>query len=227
MTRLLISIASLTLLAAPLAAQDSAFYVKGGLTLSQGDSRDMTQNGHGTTVEVGTVLTPSRWDGLQARLYTGVMTLKGDSGFRPWVRADVGNGPEYLSYAAFQALPADTRSSATILEQKFAYDIRGTFVGADIVWPFSLADRAVSVFTGPSLHQWFVDRLNPAQAEADRAFRAGWRLGVTCQVAAATQLELTYVHSEWRSKDVTKMPYEKGANPSRPGYLSMTASYRF
>ncbi len=230
MTRPMTAITALGLACASFAQaaeEPRNLYVKGGLALSQGDSRDMTGNGRGYTVEFGTVFAPTRWDGLQARLYAGVMNLKGDPAFQPWLRVDVGNGPETMAYTAFQALPDATRQSASVLEQRFSYDLRSTFAGLDIVWPFTVADRAVSVFTGPSLHQWFVDRLNPARPEADREFRAGWRLGATCQVAEQTQLELAYVQSEWRSKDTTKMPYEKGANPSRPGYLSLTATYRF
>lgn len=230
MTRLITSLAALCLASTAVirAADEPAnLYVKAGFALSQGDSRDMTRNGRGTTVECGVVLSPSRWDGLQARLYLGLMNLNGDRDFKPWYRADVGNGSERISYDAFQALPEDTRKNASIFEQRFSYDLRSTFAGLDIVWPFRVADHAVSVFTGPSLHQWFVDRLNPAQPEGDRAWRAGWRLGASCQVAERVQVELAYVQSEWRSRTPNVMPYEQGANPSRPGYISATASYRF
>lgn len=210
MKRTTIMIAGLALAAAatPLSAGDPLnLYVKGGLVSSQGDARDMTNNGRGFTLELGYNGAPESWKGLQYRVYAGTVSMLGDSAFKPWFRVDPGDG--------------------TVLEQKFSYDLRGNFLGFDMIHPIKVGNQSFTAFLGPSLHQWFVTRLNPNEAQADRNWRAGWRLGLGYPVTKDVDLNLTYVFTEWRSKDSATMPYEKGGNPSRPAYLTLTASYHF
>lgn len=227
MTRKLTSLALMLLVPATLATaaeEPHDYYVKAGFTSAQGNARDMTRNGHGYSVELGTIFSPKDWDGVQGRVYLGITTMKGDHGFKPWLKT--ANHGQIL-YTDFLALDPDVQSADTIYEQRFSYDLRGNIVGFDLMYPFKVGDRNVTIFTGPSLHQWAVERVSPYAPQADRNFRGGWRLGVSTEVAERTSIELNYVLTEWRSKQSTDMPFEQGANPSRPAYITLTASYRF
>lgn len=230
MKRTTIMIAGLALAAAatPLSAGEPLnLYVKGGLVSSQGDARDMTNNGRGYTLEFGYHGAPESWKGLEYRVYAGMVSMLGDSAFKPWLRVDQGNGSEVIPYAQYQALTASQQSAITVFEQKFSYDLRGNFFGFDMIHPIKVGNQSFTAFLGPSLHQWFVTRLNPKEAQADRNWRAGWRVGIGYPVTKDVDLNLTYIFTEWRSKDTATMPYEKGGNPSRPAYLTLTASYHF
>ncbi|GLH71756.1 hypothetical protein GETHLI_02580 [Geothrix limicola] len=230
MKRTAIMIAGLALAAAatPLFAEGPLnLYVKGGLVSSQGDARDMTNNGHGYTLEFGYTGAPESWKGLQYRVYAGMVTMPGDAGFKPWLRVDQGNGSEVIPYSEYQAMSASQQSSMTVFEQKFSYDLRGNFFGFDMIHPFTVGSQSFTAFLGPSLHQWFVTRVNPNATQGDRNWRAGWRLGLGYPVTKDVDLNLAYVFTEWRSKNSATMTYEKGGNPSRPAYLTLTASYHF
>jgi len=227
MTNKLTSLALMLLVPATLATaaeEPHDYYIKAGFTSAQADARDMTRNGHGYSVELGTVFAPQSWDGVQGRAYVAITTMKGDHGFKPWLRtANQG----HILYSDFLALDPAAQSSDTIYEQRFSYDLRGNVVGMDVMYPFQVANRKMTVFTGPSLHQWAVERVSPYMPQPDRSLRAGWRLGLSTEVCERTSVELNYVITEWRSKQSSDMPYEVGGNPSRPAYITLTASYRF
>lgn len=230
MKRTTIMIAGLALAATatPLLAEGPLnLYIKGGLVSSQGDTRDMTGNGRGYTLELGYIGAPASWDGLQYRVYGGMVSIPGDSGFSPWLRVDRGNGSETIPYSEYQALTPSQQSGMAVFERKFSYDVRGHFFGFDMIHSVKVGNIPFNVFLGPSLHQWFVTRVNPNEAQGDRNWRAGWRVGLGYPVAKNVEVNLTYVFTEWRSKDAATMPYEKGGNPSRPAYLTLAGAYRF
>lgn len=109
----------------------------------------------------------------------------------------------------------------------YTYNLRGDFIGADVIYtPWEKAP--VHVFTGPVFTQYYIERIQSISPQVgDRAFKVGWRLGASYDINQAWQLGLAYTQTEWRSRDVGTVPYEQGFNPSRPAYISVTASYRF
>jgi hypothetical protein len=212
--------------AAPFAqAQWKDFYIKGGFASPQGDSRDMTHDSKGFTFEGGYVVTPKLWDG-EVRFYVGYVKMGGDTKFKPWIQGTDGDGnPVHMDYGQFSALTASEQKAYTITEQKFTYDLTGHTFGIDFAFPFKAFGKNFSVFTGPSLHQWYVVKTNPKETLHERNVKTGWRLGTTYKHDEHLEFSLAYTATEWRS--VAEQPFEQGANPSRPCYLSLTAGYRF
>jgi len=200
-------------------------YIKGGFASPQGDSRDMTNKSKGFTFEAGYIVTPTSWEG-EVHFYVGYVKMGGDANYDSWLRGYDPNGNIVkISNAAYQALPTATQANYTILEQKFTYDMTGHTYGVDFVFPFKVCDKNITVFTGPSLHQWYMVQLNPKMPIMERNLKTGWRLGTTYRQNEHLEYSVAYTQTEWRSSST--QPFEQGANPSRPAYLSLTASYRF
>jgi len=205
-------------------AQWKDFYIKGGIVSPQGDSRDMTQDTKGFTFEAGYIVKPTLWPG-EVHFYLGYVKMGGNNKFKPWVKGAGPDGPFKMDYDKFQAMPASQQGDYSIYEQKFSYDMTGHVFGMDFVFPFEACSKKFSVFTGPSLHQWYMVKTNPQQAITERNLKAGWRLGGTYRHNDQVEFSVTYTATEWRSTD--QEVFEMGANPSRPSYLSITAGYRF
>jgi hypothetical protein len=201
------------------------YYLKAGYANPQADSRDMTHRTlKGFTVEGGYIFHPTSWQG-EVRAYFEYVKMGGDGGYQPWVSGydAKGNQIDHLPYSTYANDPA--MSSYTIKEQHFSYDMTGHVFGVDFCFPFEVQGQNFSVFTGPSLHTWHMVRLSPMRTEGDRSLKAGWRLGLDYHLSQHMDLSTTYTATEWRSS--SDMPFEQGGNPSRPAYLSITATYKF
>jgi hypothetical protein len=111
--------------------------------------------------------------------------------------------------------------------REFTYNLRGNILGGDLIYkPWD--NLPVRIFTGPCFTQYYIERLQSVSPQmGDRSFKIGWRLGASYEVQKNWQLGLAYTQTEWRSRADSDEPYEAGINPSRPAYVSLTATYRF
>lgn len=207
----------------PALATDNVVVIKGGLISPQGDARDLTHTSKGYTLEMGLRMVPEIWGGTVAFMpYAGLVKADGDPKFRAWVKYNDGTvgGP----------LPAGNYTPgviSTIVDQKYTYNLRGDYAGFDVIYkPWS--NLPVHIHTGPILTQYFIERLQPYEVPmGDATTKIGWRVGATYDLDKQWQIGVAFTQTEWHSRSKAVLPYEQGFNPSRPAYLSFTASYGF
>jgi outer membrane receptor protein involved in Fe transport len=125
-------------------------------------------------------------------------------------------GVEFLVYGGWKKLPA-----ANPAPGKATYQLDGPYAGFDVVYkPWK--SLPLTLTTGPSTHVWGVTEQGvPDGRKGDRGLKLAWRAGLGYDLNDAWSLGLKYTQSEWRSTP------DEGIAPSRPAYLSLTASYRF
>jgi hypothetical protein len=175
-------------------------YVAFGLNISQGDSRDLTQNGLGVesfTGEFG-VQFPLGGTSLNIRPNLGMSKLAGTT--------------------------SDPRSG--VYDMMAIYGALDVVYAPFKKWEWAVP---VTLSTGPTLLTWNVDELYPPPGggynQGDKGLKIGWRLGAGYEINSKIRVELTYTLSEWRSDNT--LPYRSGWNPSRPSYFCLKASYSY
>lgn len=192
---------TLALLSAlPMAAQTTGLTATLGLVRPQGDASYMTQKTFGYALEAGYRMAPPLLDGAELRPYAGIVQVKGNAGFQGW---------------------------HTDTEQRYSYDMRATIYGLDVLFPFTAGGQSLHAITGPSIHHWYVTRVQGGIAQGNTRARAGWRAGLGWDIKPNLTATVLYTVSEWRTKAPDTLVYEPGANPSRPAYLTMAATWRF
>jgi len=198
--RTLFAIATLTFLPV-LQAQETKTNIiaSGGMTWTQGSSRDLTQKAiGGYNLEVGYLYHSEEDLGVGFLLYAG------------WLKMPAGS----VSPNRASTMPNST------------YQMVSPHAGLDVVYkPFT----SVPVFftTGPSFHVWQVDEKDstgePKQGE--QGIKLGWRVGTGYEVNKSWSVSLNYTFTEWRSD--SNRDYVQGLNPSRPAYFTVMAHYQF
>jgi hypothetical protein len=134
--------------------------------------------------------------------------------------APKGYGVAFNAYLGHQILPGkDVKDTTT-------YNLAANLVGIDLVYKFD--GCPVSVFTGPSFHQWQVEQRGATADQAnmgDQNWKLGWRLGLSYTITQEWSLSAAFTQTHWRSRD--DLDYVQGLNPSRPAYFSLMANYKF
>lgn len=128
----------------------------------------------------------------------------------------------FLFYLGHVKLPGKKNA-----EPVQTYDLAANVAGVDMIFkPFDRM-KALSIFTGPSIHQWQVEKKNIEgyAGMGQQDWRLGWRMGMGYDLDAAWKVTLSFTQTEWRSN--ANEEYVPGLNPSRPAYWSMAAHYRF
>jgi len=188
-------------------------------------------------VAVGAMALPSSAQDSQLVLKFGLVNTQGDArdmtqkafgftleGGYKFTPAAWGGNVEFMPYVGIVKVAGNPDTKG----RPYTYNLRGDIVGGDVIYK-PWAKLPVHIFTGPVFTQYYIERV---QAETlpqmgDRSFKLGWRLGASYDIAKEWQVGVTYTQTEWRSRDVGTIPYEEGFNPSRPAYVSLTASYHF
>jgi hypothetical protein len=198
--RTLIAIGSLSLLPA-LQAQETKTNIiaSGGLTWTQGSSRDLTQKAvGGYNLEVGYLYHAEEDLGVGFHLYAG------------WLKMPAGN----VSANRRATLPSST------------YQLVSPHAGLDVVYkPF--ASLPIVLTTGPSFHVWQVDEKDAVgdSKQGGQGIKLGWRVGAGYEFSKSWSVSLNYTFTEWRSN--SELEYVEGLNPSRPAYFTVMAHYHF
>lgn len=207
----------------PALAQDMTVVFKGGLVSPQGDARDLTHKSRGFTLEAGLRVYPKAWGGTVGfQPYAGMVKVDGDRDFKAWVKYNDGTVGGPIPTTGYTPDVVES-----IVDQKYTYNLRGDFAGFDILYkPWD--HLPLHIHTGPLLTQYYIERLQPFEAAmGDATPKLGYRAGVSYDLDKQWQVHLTYTQTEWHSRNNKVLPYEQGFNPSRPAYVSLTASYSF
>jgi hypothetical protein len=188
-------------------------YIAGGFNLSQGDSRDLTQQGWNVGSFTGEF-------GVEFAIPNSTLVLRPNVGMSKMV-GDKQSMP----------LMADGIQIGTI-GRSGIYDMMAIYGALDLVYsPLKKWKWSAPIFftTGPTLLTWNVDELYPPPEtdynQHDKGLKMGWRVGVGYVINSNLRVELTYTLSEWRSN--RDLPYVSGWNPSRPSFFCLKASYSY
>lgn len=132
-----------------------------------------------------------------------------------------GYGASFLAYCGHLTLPGKN------LPGRATYDMAANLVGIDLV--YRVTDKLpLTVFGGPSLHQWQVQQHGvdlSIASQGDENWKYGFRVGLGYRIAKDWELTGSFTQTLWRSR--ADLDYVEGLNPSKPAYWSFMANYRF
>lgn len=133
-----------------------------------------------------------------------------------------GYGTRFLAYVGHMKMPG----KKNVTDRK-VYDLAANVVGLDLIYTPFESLKALSLFGGPSVHQWQVEEkgLQGFAGQGQQDWRLGWRAGVGYELNPTWRFTAAFTQTEWRS--TTSIDYTPGLNPSRPAYVSLMAHYRF
>ncbi|WP_285571554.1 outer membrane beta-barrel protein [Geothrix limicola] len=131
-----------------------------------------------------------------------------------------GYGVSFLTYFGHQILPGKETTDAS------TFNLAANLIGVDL--NYKIDGTPLSIYTGPSIHQWQVERRggDPVTAnQGDQNWKLGWRLGVKYVINEDWSVSTGFTQTQWRSR--ANLDYTPGLNPSRPAYWTFQANYRF
>ncbi|WLT30678.1 outer membrane beta-barrel protein [Geothrix sp. PMB-07] len=137
-----------------------------------------------------------------------------------YLASPAGYGVSFFPYFGHQIMQGKDKPDQT------TYNLASNALGIDLV--YKIEGTPVNLFTGPSFHQWQVERRggNPVTAnQGDQNWKLGWRLGCKYLINEDWSLSASFTQTQWRSR--ADEDYVPGLNPSRPAYWSLQVNYRF